>query len=122
MKPKVIKFPLFDGYEIGLFIDQESFIKYLRAHNIDHHDDGRDYLGCVLEPKDNAILLFVGDDTITTAAHESLHAAMCLLSVKGVNYDYDNQEILAYTQQYILAELLALMGYDNILIGDMSKG
>ena len=50
MNYKIVKFPLFDGNEIGLFIDKDSFEEYISMHGIDGPCSDDDYFGCVLEP------------------------------------------------------------------------
>ena len=40
---------------------------------------------------------------IQCMSHELNHAAMCLLSRAGVNFDYENQEALCYLQDFLIA-------------------
>ena len=39
-------------------------------------------------------------------AHELNHAAMCILGVSGVRFDYQNQEALCYLQDFMVAKVM----------------
>jgi len=41
---------------------------------------------------------------IQVLSHELNHAAMCILNLAGVPFDYESQEALCYTQDYLMTK------------------
>lgn len=42
---------------------------------------------------------------IQCLSHELNHASMCLLNNVGIKFDYENQEVLCYLQDYLMSKV-----------------
>jgi len=72
-----------------------------------------DHLFATVEDGQNIYVLVNDewDDTgcsafIQCLSHEMNHAAMCILGLSGIAFDYDNQEALCYLQDFLLRKSL----------------
>lgn len=75
-------------------------------------------LGTTLYPnkpgKDLLVWLRRGDD-ITTLAHEFLHCATWILQTAGVPISCENDEPIAYLQEFLLASALQRLGHRRLV-------
>lgn len=106
------------SYKVRFFVDEAEFSKYT---NFD-----RDEIYCATTyVNGQGVNIFVPDtspsytdpDFLRCLSHEATHGAIHILTVTGVNFDFDNQEPLCYLQDYIFSEC-----YRRILKKEHLKG
>lgn len=106
------------SYKIRFFVDKSEFSEKTGFDKSEFH-----YATTYI--RGQTVSIFVPDDFksytdpdfLRCLSHESTHAAMHILSMSGVNYDFENQEALCYLQDYIFSEC-----YKGILKREHLKG
>ena len=123
---KKIKIDVYEQ-EIFAFNSYKSFYKFCKKNNYIIHDDEmvmENSIGCVgvVERGDATghgdLYMIVESDDVSVITHESVHAAIFILSNIGVSFNYSEQEPLAYLTGHIFKQFCKLF---NVLPKDKLK-
>ncbi|MDP5205452.1 hypothetical protein ORI99_00105 [Alishewanella sp. SMS9] len=68
-------------------------------------NDDPDHSSCAIYGFDGKwwVIIYLTNDSLRTACHESVHGAMSLLDVLGVKPSFDDQEPVAWLTDYIFS-------------------
>ena len=105
-------------YKVIVVVGKEELVRYANDNDIELDFDPGVVQGFVLETlckegKDQCLLYLKEGFLDDVLWHEALHAVHCMMHSREVPVSYDNTEVQAYHQEWLVKEILTLLGEDT---------